>query len=355
MNGTNVLGLLGVLLIGACKGGAGDTTTTDSTTTHDTATCSTCPDGSACGTANGIQVCRNSTTTAPMFDHVFVITMENTSSQTLLDSTNTPYIHQLIADGAYAGDYHGVEHPSLPNYIALESGSIEDNGPLDCDCEPTGDACTGSSCSFLSHSCGCPQTTHQQLADQLDAIGVTWRAYAEDMGTPCNLVGAGKYAPKHVPFLYFPTLTNDTARCSDRVVDYSAFAGDLAAGPRQFTFIAPNLDHDMHDPIVASSANRGNGNAWLAQEVPAILASPAYKERGLLVIVWDEDDYSGVIHEDDPIPMILMSPLAKQAGFTSSVRYDHYDLLALFEDGLGVGRLGEAATGTPLMDFFPAQ
>lgn len=50
-----------------------------------------------------------------------------------------------------------------------------------------------------------------------------------------------------------------------------------------------------------------------------------------------------------------MSPLAKQAGFTSAVRYDHYDLLAMIEDSYGVARLGEAAPATPLMDFFPAQ
>jgi hypothetical protein len=334
--------------LAACTAGESDTTVAPPD-------CGTCGDGTTCGTANDVAVCRDTATQIPAFEHVFVIVMENTSSDTLLNSTNTPYIHSLIADGAYAADFHGVEHPSLPNYLAMMSGSVEDNGALDCDCEPEGDVCEDSNCTILSHSCGCPQTQHGQFVDQLEAAGVTWRAYAEDSGTPCNLVGADDYAPKHVPFLYFPSLTNDTARCADHVVDYSAFAGDLAAGARRFTFIVPNLVHDMHDPAIANDANRAHGEAWLAQEVPAILATPEYTDRGLLIIVWDEDDLSGILAPDDPIPMILMSPLANHGGFTSTIRYDHYSLLATLEDAFGVDRLGSAATAAPLTDFFAAQ
>ncbi len=329
--------------------------TNDTTDTVDPSACGTCPDGSTCGAANGLPVCRDTDTAIPRFSHVFIVMMENTTGQRLLDSTAAPYLHGLIASGAYGANYHGVEHPSLSNYIALMSGQIEDNGPLDCDCEPEGDACDTISCSILTHSCGCPQP-HQQLVDELEPAGVTWRAYAEGMGTACNLVGSGDYAPKHVPFLYFPAFTNDATRCADHVVPFeSNFAADLAAGPRDFSFIVPDLKNDMHDPIISGDSNLGNGDSWLASHIPAILASPAYTDNGLLIIAWDENDLSGVIHNDEPIPFVLMSPLAKHGGYSSAVSVDHYDLLATLEDTFGVARLGESASATPLVDFFPAQ
>jgi hypothetical protein len=306
-----------------------------------------CAQGDTEGIANGVDVCIGPTG-IPRFQHVFVILMENTSYDTLANSDNTPYIHSLMSAGAVLTNYHGVEHPSLPNYIALASGDITDNGTLDCDCDPTGDACGTFNCNFITSTCGCPQA-QSNIADQLDAAGITWKAYAEDMGTPCNLTAAGNYEPKHVPFVYFPTLTDDTSRCNAHVVDYGSFAGDLAQAPR-FTFITPNMSHDMHDPIPSGAGNLANGDAWLAQEVPAILASQAFLDRGLLVIVWDEDDNSGIPNADDPIPFIAVSPLL--APKTTDTRFDHYGLLATFEDAYGVPRLGSAATATPMAELF---
>jgi hypothetical protein len=333
-----------------------DATGTDGADTDsDTDPCGGCPAGAVCGTANGIPVCRDASSGIPRFDHIFLVLMENTSSSTLLDSGNTPVLHGLIENGAYATDYHGVEHPSLPNYLALMSGQIEPNGPTDCDCEPEGPVCGSLNCNTLVSSCGCPQS-QDQLVDQLEEAGVTWRAYGESMGSPCNVVEAGDYAPKHVPFLYFPSLTGDAARCADHVVEYTGiFASDLAEGGRGFSYIAPNLIDDMHDPITSGPGNLANGDHWIEAEILPILESPAYTDRGLLLIVWDEDDFSGVFVDDAPIPMVLLSPLAHQGGFVSSERRDHLDLLATLEDAFGVPRLGQAATGTPLSEFFPPE
>jgi hypothetical protein len=319
----------------ACSKGGGDSSPVDT----DVAGCDT-------------DTCDTTDPAIPAFEHVFVIVMENTSSQTLLDSDNTPFIHQLIADGAYAQDYHGVEHPSLPNYLAMVSGVIEDNGPKDCDCEPEGEECDSLSCTFLTHDCGCPQTA-EHLGDQLEAAGRTWKAYAEDIGTPCNLVGDGTYEPKHVPFVYYPSLTDDATRCAEHVVDFDELATDLAGDTPDFAFITPNLDNDMHDPVLAGDTNRANGEAWLSAVVPDILASSAYTDHGMLVILWDEDDLSGILRPDDPIPFILLSPLANQGGYESTVTANHFSFLATLEDGFGVPRLGAAATADPMADFFP--
>lgn len=311
--------------------------------------CGICPKNYTCGTANGIPVCR-APSGIPLFSHVFVILMENTSWSTLDKSNNTPFIHQLKSSWAYGNDYHGVTHPSLPNYIALMSGSPQG---IECDCEPTGGACNLFNCNTLIHSCGCGQKV-RNFADDLEAAGLTWRAYAEDMGVPCNAMNDGLYAVRHVPFLYFDSVFSDKNRCQAHVVDYTNFAADLPKA-NVFNFIAPNLTNDMHDPFPATSANLANGDAWLAKQIPPILASAAWKQNGLLVVVWDEDDLSGVLAKDDPIPIFVMSPLAKNMGFGSNVKADHYSLLATFEDGLNLPRLGMAAGAKPLGDYFPVK
>jgi hypothetical protein len=112
----------------------------------------------------------------------------------------------------------------------------------------------------------------------------------------------------------------------------------------------------MHDPPYPANGpqNQVNGDTWLATQVPAILDSAAYKNGGILFLVWDEDDDSGVFAADDPIGLFVVSPLAIQNGYQSSVHNDHYGLLATFEDGLGLPRVGQASGATPLTDFFPA-
>jgi hypothetical protein len=88
--------------------------------------------------------------------------------------------------------------------------------------------------------------------------------------------------------------------------------------------------------------------------VPSITGAMSLK-NSVVFIVWDEDDLSGgLTNTDDPIPLFVLSPLAKNGGYPSSVHADHYALLATIEDGLNLPRLGNAIGATPLSDFFPA-
>ena len=78
------------------------------------------------------------------------------------------------------------------------------------------------------------------------------------------------------------------------------------------------------------------------------------------MVVWDEDDESGGLRgSDDPIAIFVMSPYAKAGGYVSSVKANHYSLLATIEDGLGLPHLGMASNpgagiAATLTDFFPA-
>lgn len=313
------------------------------------ASCGACPAGYSCGTANGLAVCR-APSGIPLFQNVFVIVMENVSRNSIETSPDVPYLHGLGRSAASGADYHGVTHPSLPNYLAMVAG---DTGGVTCNCSPNpGGPCNPAECETPDGYCGCglPDPT---IGDQLDAARLSWKSYAEDMGEPCNWTPSGLYAVRHVPFLYYDALTADRARCDARVVDFTHFAADLASAPPAFSFITPNLVNDMHDPIDLSGMNYAVGDRWLSIHAQPILDSPSFRKGGLLVIVWDENDLSGLVVRDEPIPIYLMSPFAKAGGYLSTVWADHYSLLATLEDGLGLARLGKAATAEPLRDYFP--
>ncbi|MEO8877802.1 MAG: alkaline phosphatase family protein, partial [Polyangiaceae bacterium] len=314
-----------------------------------------------CQTFNGSSVCASSAG-IPLFDHVTLVMMENLSYATLSTAINqdagaTANLRALRNTYATGDDYHGAHsagkavHPSLPNYIALTSGDYQN---ITCDCKPLPEAgaCSAISCNLALGNCGCNQSA-ANLADQIETATKTWKAYGEGMGTPCNIADNGGYAVRHVPFLYYDAIREDAARCTSHVVDYSAFATDLAGSPPNFMYVAPNLTDDGHDPNNPTdhSQNIANVDTFVGKIVPLITASNAYKNGGLVVIVWDEDDSSGVFSNDAAIPIFVLSPYAKKA-FVSHVTADHASLLATIEDGLNVPRLGQAKTATPLADYF---
>ncbi|MGH7285722.1 MAG: alkaline phosphatase family protein, partial [Polyangiaceae bacterium] len=150
---------------------------------------------------------------------IFTIVLENHDyNEVVGDKTDAPFINSLIDTYGLATNYmDSGTHPSLPNYLTMMSGDPQYFGLIDLD--PT-------SSPFPVAS--------DNLGNQMTGAGIKWRAYAEGMGTACNLTGAGSYAPKHDPFLYFSDV--QSGDCADTNVDYSAFATDLAAGTTKFMY-----------------------------------------------------------------------------------------------------------------------
>jgi hypothetical protein len=58
------------------------------------------------------------------FSHVVWIMLENVGYG-VIGSPSAPYLNQLASRCALATNYYAVSHPSLPNYIALTSGSTQ--------------------------------------------------------------------------------------------------------------------------------------------------------------------------------------------------------------------------------------
>lgn len=300
-----------------------------------------CPGGCATGFLCGVGgVCRSSTG-VPAFGSVYLVMMENTSLSSLQGNSNAPYINMLFNTAAVATSYTSVAHPSLPNYIALTSGGTQG---IVCDCDAAGDARTCNATCIVIPSCNCNQNvTH--LGDELDEFALSWRAYGQSMGEPCNLVTAGAYATRHLPFLYYDNVQMNATRCTQRVVDYTNFMADR--GTYRFSMISPDLCHDMHDSCEPLNQPIEQGDQWLGANVPLITGSPGFSTNGVVFIVWDE----GNLSLDDHIVLIVVSPLAKLA-FTTTVAYNHYSLLATIEDGLGVPRIGSAVGATAIADVW---
>ena len=241
--------------------------------------------------------------------HVFVIVMENRSYSQVI---GTGYIAQLAAQYGVATDYHGVSHPSLPNYLAMTSGS------------------TWGISDDAFH--GLPSGG---LGTQLTDAGIEWRAYMDGMSNGC-FRSPYPYALKHNPFAYYGSA------CPSQVVPFTQFASDMAGNVPQFVWITPDLCHDGHD------CSNKVADAWLSQTIPTILSSSAWQDGGVLLITWDEGE--------DSANSVLTLVIHPNPALHSSARlYDHYSLLATIEDELKLPRLGLAAQATPMTDLIAVQ
>jgi len=272
--------------------------------------------------------------------------------QQIYQNPNAPFINGLVngtafatIDGsvvhisehvAYATAYHNVLatpggnnphiHPSEPNYIWAEAGTnfgvLNDNDPYNA-ANPTN------------------QTTGLHLSNLLTSAGKTWKSYQEDIDLTRN--GGGQltnvplpqdewtvpltsfsgvsasvdnkyngsaqynYAAKHNPMVFFTDTNggNNSTTSNPLSTHYAPLqqlltdlANDTAAG---YNWISPNQYNDMHTSLsggykglTADAANIKQGDDFLSQIVPVIMASKAYKNHGAIVIWWDESEKDGV-------------------------------------------------------------
>ena len=270
---------------------------------------------------------------------VFVIPMENQNWSSVRGSSSAPYINNtLLPMGAHAEQYFNPpgQHPSLPNYLWLEAGT-----------------------NFGIAADPLPATAHQNTTNHfvtlLKNAGLSWRSYNEDIcGCNCPLVNTNLYVSRHNPFVYFDDVTNtnstSSGSCMSNVRAFSQLAGDLGSNTvARYNWVVPNLCDDMHNTSPCATTDPiTNGDSWLANNLPAILTSPAYTNNGAVFIVWDE----GAGTSDGPIGLIVLSPLAK-VGYSNTVHYTHSATLRTMQEIFDAGPLlGDAAHSTNLSDLF---
>ena len=247
------------------------------------------------------------------FSKVLVIVLENADYSA---AASRPFLRKLMKRGATLTDYHGVAHPSLPNYIAMIAGDtmgVRDDSPVN--------------------------LSDRQLGDLLEGKGLSWAAYAEGYPGGCFLGRSkGSYARKHVPFLSFTSVQKNPARCA-RVKNSAALDADAAAGLPAFSLYIPDLDDDGHDTGVAAA------DSWLEGFLGPKLDDPSFMKDLLVVVTFDED--SGT--RDNHILTVLLGD-AVTPGSTSDVRYSHISLLKTVENAFDLGDLGRRDAAAAAID-----
>jgi hypothetical protein len=249
--------------------------------------------------------------------HVVVIVMENKEYGEVIGSRSAPYVTSLARRYANATNFHGIRHPSLPNYLALTGGSTF---------------------GVKSNCTDCNQDA-ESIVDQLESAGVSWKAYMEGMPRAC-FTGAqsGIYVKKHNPFAYYRRITGDRARCK-KVVPASRLGKDLRSDKLPtFAWITPGQCNNTHDCDVRA------GDRYLKRLVPSLLRGLG--PRGYLVITYDEGSSNagccGGLAHGGRIPTVIAGPRVRR-GKQLRTAYSLYSALRLFEDSLRLPRLGSAA------------
>jgi hypothetical protein len=246
------------------------------------------------------------------YDHVVWVVMENKPYSSIIGSASAPYENQLAAQCASAVNFFAETHPSLPNYIAMTSGSpqgITDDDP------PS------------SHPLNVPSIFSQ--------LGTGWRSLQESMPSNCLLTTSGLYAVRHNPAAYYTNIRSDCSLLDVPLTD----PPDISA---RFTFVTPNLCSDTHDCSVAT------GDAWLQTFLGQIFASSEYQAGNTAVFVtWDEDDGSASNH----IATLVAAP-SVVPGTAPTATFNHYSMLRTTEEMLGLGLVGNAASATSMRTAF---
>jgi hypothetical protein len=328
----------------------------------------------------------------PAVKHVFVVMLSGEPYASVFGpESKAPYLAKTLEQrGELLVRYYAVAHQQLANGIALISGqgptpATAANCPTYTGLAP---ATTGKDEQVAGEGCVYPPTT-ATLPGQLEVKRLTWRAYVQGTGeagaaaTACAHPALGQpdptsapastspYATFRNPFVYFEGLSASPS-CAADDAGFGALSADLASAKRtpSLSYIVPDRCHDA-SPGPCPGGGPGGlpaADEMLREVVPKILASPAYKQGGLLVITVDNAPSTGEFADSSsccaqpafpnmPAPSgsaaalgpegggqvgaLLLSPFVKRKS-TSQEPYNHFSLLRTIEDLFGLKHIGYA-------------
>jgi hypothetical protein len=226
----------------------------------------------------------------PVYDHIVIVVEENKDFEQILGTRlAAPYIRKLAAEGATFTRMFGEEHHSQGNYFWLFSGSNHNVGFLD------------QVPSKANHP-DYPFTA-SNLGEQLIRKGLSFKGYAESLpaiGSTVDLDPADcekedcVYARKHVPWISFANVPNGATIDTSSNLRFADFPSDYATLPT-VAFVIPNLNHDMHNPILKPAQSIPAGDAWLQQNLDGYYQW-AKTHNSLLIVTFDENDDQGIYY-----------------------------------------------------------
>jgi hypothetical protein len=304
--------------------------------------------------------------------HVFVISLTSPGYERSLGAqSQMPYLAATLRpQGELLSGYSLLGEAGLPNQIAAISGQPP-NASTTAGCSTYAEFPPSAkvSANGVLSGAGCIYPVETlTLADQLGVSQLTWRAYVDGMvdvttGSPANCVHPGPeevetgvpggYTARQNPFVYFHSLL-DLGDCSADDLPIGQLTADLRKAEKtpSFSFIAPTLCNSGATGQCPAGGTEGpvSADAFLSAWVPKILASPAYKADGLLIVNFAAANPPAPAPEGTPAPpagdplrvgALLLSPFLTP-GSTDAAAYNPYSILRSSEDLFGLDPLGLA-------------
>jgi phosphatidylinositol-3-phosphatase len=286
----------------------GGATSSNSTTSSSSAAPSSA--GSSGSTPASSPASTTSSTTqakaASQVKHIFVIALSSTDYRATWGSSSVAhYLNRTLRPkGTLLSGYRTLGPAELPDYLAMISGQAP-NPDTRANCPTYAEFGTkakgGNAGQVRGTGCVYPSTV-QTIGDQVTARGQRWKAYLDDMGsTTCvhpnsnaldnsTLPGTkAGYATRHNPFIYFHSLL-DLGDCSNDNVALDHLTKDLRSTSHTptYSFIAPGLcaDASALECVPSQPSGLAAEDAFLKHWVPRILSSAAYRQSGVLIIVF---------------------------------------------------------------------
>lgn len=318
----------------------------------------------------------------PRNQKFFIVICENIDySQALA----RPFLAKLAKRGTLFTNFHGLFHPSQPNYIAMVAGTntfdrvlTVDDGVVHTDFTIRNDA----NVKILGA---------RHLGDLLDSRRVSWKVYMENYAgafvgqkTPppelcplppdvrttetvdcalCFRYGAERanfpilscpppacfnyYVRYHNAFLSFENVADDCARIIRRTAPSSQLYTDIRRRDLpQVSIYLPNQNNNAHDTDIDYC------DAAMEATFGPLLDDPRFMEDMVFVMMFDENG----TWRDDPtnnqIYVSFVGPNVKR-GERIDTHYTHYNLLRTLEDYFKTGTLGKNdATADPITGFW---
>jgi len=304
----------------------------------------------------------------PRYDHIFVIIEENHTFDEVIGNKAAPNLNRLAETYGLATEFFAEVHPSEGNYVAMVGGNsfgIHDDDAYWCKPGDKDPACPHAAVSdYPAHTRDAPN-----LAAELDAKGLSWKGYFEDIpaaGSPADR-SAGRpgalYAAKHNGFMNFKSVQDDPRR-AEKIVGFDRLERDIAGGTLpNFAHIVPNQCDDMHGLSgdgVESECEGGNQPGLVGRAdraiggiVAKLMATPMWKAAGnaAIVITFDEGGHTNRTNHaegccgastDDPtnfgggwIPTVVITNHGPR-GLKDPTPYSHYSLLRTTEAAFGL-------------------
>ncbi len=309
--------------------------------------------------------------------HVFVISLSSPGyEQAFGAQSQMPYLSATLRpQGVLLDHFTALDAGALPNGIAAISGQPP-NPATKAGCPEYEAFTTAPNSKGVLSGPGCVYPVETMtIADQLTIAQLGWHAYVggmvdetgkpadcvhPDPGEPSTAAQPGGYAPSQNPFTYFHSLL-DLGDCAEGDVPLEKLSKDLTKAEKTpgYSFIAPTPCEAgaAAQCVPGGTEGAAAADAFLSTWVPKILASPAYKADGALIVTFSAVNPTS---PGGPAPTgeglrtgaLVVSPFA-QPGATDSAAYDTYSLLRSSEDLLGLEPLGLAA-GAKVKSFAPS-